>query len=115
MYVRWRKRDLTRTTRLGGRFGIGGCALSAVLVECHRVAGAPRQRFVAHLATVRVWDAPAGKQTWPKNGYLEIPIPRSVDLFQRWKAAGTPLEIRAYRSGKPVIYDRTCEKKPRRK
>ncbi len=68
MYVRWLKRELTRTTRIHGRFGIGGHALSAVLVENRRVAGGPRQRFVAHLATIRVWDTATGKGDLPMAG-----------------------------------------------
>ncbi len=68
MYVRWRKRELTRTTRSHGRFAIGGHALSVVLVESRRVAGRPRQRFVAHLATLRVWDAATGKGDVPMAG-----------------------------------------------
>ena len=68
MYVRWLKRELTRTTRIHGRFGIGGHALSAVLVENRRVAGRPRQRFVAHLATIRVWDTATGKGDLPMAG-----------------------------------------------
>lgn len=68
MYVRWLKRELTRTTAYHGRFGIGGYALSAALVESRRVAGRPRQRFVAHLATVRVWDASTGRGDVPIAG-----------------------------------------------
>jgi hypothetical protein len=61
MYVRWLKRELTRTTRFHGRHSKRGHALSAVLVESRRVAGSPRQRFVAHLATLQVWDTATGK------------------------------------------------------
>lgn len=68
IYVRWRKRELTRTTVFHGRFGLGGHALSAVLVENARVAGRPRQRFVAHLATVRVWDGATGRGDVPVAG-----------------------------------------------
>ena len=34
------------------------------MVECHRVNGRPRQRFVAHLGTIQVWE----------NGMGEVPI-----------------------------------------
>ena len=52
MYVRWKRRKL--------RKGLGrkreedaGYARSAVLVESHRVKGQPRQKFVAHLGSIR--------------------------------------------------------------
>lgn len=61
MYVRWKKRPLTRTGRFRGRCLIGAHALSAVLVESQRVNGSPRQRFVAHLGTVRVWENGRGQ------------------------------------------------------
>jgi len=56
LYVKWKKRTMTRTNRYRGRFSIGTHALSAVLVECRRVNGKPRQRFLAHLGTIEVWD-----------------------------------------------------------
>ena len=54
MYVRWKKRAMTRTNRYRGRFSIGAHALSAVLVECRRFEGKPRQRFLAQLGTIEV-------------------------------------------------------------
>jgi hypothetical protein len=60
MYVRWKKRDMTRTGRFSGRYHIGAHALTAVLVESRRVNGSPRQRFVAHLGTIEVWETERG-------------------------------------------------------
>ncbi len=45
MYVRWQLRPRKRRG--------GSPLLVAVLVECHRVDGAPRQRTVAYLAGIR--------------------------------------------------------------
>ena len=56
MYVRWKKRAMTRTGRFRGRYQIGAHALIAVLVESRRVNGSPRQRFVAHLGSIQVWE-----------------------------------------------------------
>ena len=56
MYVRWKKRQMTRTDRHRGRYHLDTHALTAVLVESRRDAGRPRQRFVAHLATMWVWN-----------------------------------------------------------
>ena len=65
MYIRWNKR---RQTRLGLVKGTNGkyrnergvpkdsYALTAALVESKRVNGSPRQRFVAYLGTIQVWD-----------------------------------------------------------
>jgi hypothetical protein len=63
MYVRWKKRSMTRTDRYRGRCRIGAHALAAVLVESRRVNGSPRQRF-AHLGTVQVWE----------NGYGDVSV-----------------------------------------
>ncbi len=52
---------MTRTGRYRGRCEIGAQALTAVLVESVRVNGSPRQRFVAHLGTVRVWENGRGQ------------------------------------------------------
>ncbi len=46
----------TRTNRYRGRFSIRAHAPSAELVECRRVNGKPRQRFLAHPGTLEVWD-----------------------------------------------------------
>jgi hypothetical protein len=54
MYVRWKKRRMTEH----------GYTLSAVVAECRRVDGRPRQRFVAHLATLEVWE----------NGFGDVAI-----------------------------------------
>ncbi len=65
---------MTRTNRCRGRFSIGTHALSAVLVECRRVDGKPRQRFIAQLGTIEVWDydgrgdiaiGTGGRASWP--------------------------------------------------
>ena len=71
MYVRWKKREMTRALRYSGRRDIGAFALTAVLVECRRVGGRPRQRFVAHLGTVRVW----------KNGLGEVAVAGGGSAF----------------------------------
>ena len=52
---------MTRSDRFGGRCLISGHAISAVLVESRRVNGSPRQRFVAHLGTVGVWENGRGQ------------------------------------------------------
>ena len=98
MYVRWLKRDLTRTTRIHGRFGIGGHALSAVLVESRRVAGKPRQRFVAHLGTIRVWDAMMGKGDVPIAGGGRA---HHVDARGFWDSVSRKLDVieRARKNG----------------
>ena len=90
MYVRWLKRDLTRTTRIHGRFGIGGHALSAVLVESRRVAGKPRQRFVAHLGTIRVWDTMMGKGDVPIAGGGRA---HHVDARGFWDSVSRKLDV----------------------
>jgi hypothetical protein len=61
MYVRWKKRQMTRTGRCRGWNQIGAHALTAVLVESRRVNGSPRQRFIAHLGTIRVWEQGRGE------------------------------------------------------
>lgn len=59
MYVRWKRRNLKR---VGGSTDY---ALDAVLVESMRIGGKPRQRHVAHLASIREDDlAPEAKPQW---------------------------------------------------
>ena len=48
MYVRWKKRVMTRR-----HCPTGKTALTAVLVENRRVDGKPRQRLVSYLGTIR--------------------------------------------------------------
>ncbi len=89
---------MTRTNRCRGRFSIGTHALSAVLVECRRVEGKPRQRFIAQLGTIEVWDddgrgdiaiGTGGRASWPcvvafwqrvsrKLNTLRVPCDRRV-------------------------------------
>ncbi len=52
---------MTRTGRYRGRHQTGARALTGVLVESRRVNGSPRQRFVAPLGTVRVWEQGRGE------------------------------------------------------
>lgn len=66
MYVRWKKRRHTQPGVVkdanGKRHWETGLpkstyALTAALVESKRVNGSPRQRFVAHLGTLQVYDS----------------------------------------------------------
>ncbi len=61
MYVRWKKRPMTRTGRYRGRYHMGAHALTVVLVESRRVNGSPQQRFVVHLGTIQVWENGRGQ------------------------------------------------------
>ncbi len=56
MYVRWKKRQMMGTGWDRGRHPMGAHALDCVPVECRRVNGRPRQKFVAHLGTLQVWE-----------------------------------------------------------
>ena len=77
---------MTRTGRYRGRCEIGAHALSAALVESVRVNGSPRQRFVAHLGTVRVWE----------NGRGQVAIGRGraspSDLMSFWRSVAAKLD-----------------------
>jgi hypothetical protein len=64
MYVRWKKRPMTLAGSRGVREPQAGYTLSAVIAECRRIDGRPRQRFIAHLATLEVWE----------NGWGDVPI-----------------------------------------
>ncbi len=110
MYVRWRKRELTRTTRFLGRFGIGGHALSAVLVESSRVAGRSRQRFVAHLATVRVWDAVTGSGDVPIAGGGSA---YRVDARNFWESVSRKLDAIEVTFDRDVVAARIAARVPR--
>ena len=46
MFVRWQKKGRVRT-------GKASSLMSAVLVECHRVAGKPSQKVIAYLGGIR--------------------------------------------------------------
>jgi hypothetical protein len=48
VYLRWKRKPLKRRWAMRDP----GDSLSAVLVECQRVQGAPRQRYVKHLAVI---------------------------------------------------------------
>jgi hypothetical protein len=72
MYVRWKKRPLTRTQRCQGSHQTGAHALTGVVVESRRVNGRPRQRFVAYLGTITVWD----------NGWGEVAIETGGRAFR---------------------------------
>ena len=88
MYVRWKKRRMTRSewvhvaddwprdpddmgyhAKQPGR--PQGCyALTATLVESKRVNGKPRQRHVAYLGTITVWD----DLPWYGESWRTLPI-----------------------------------------
>jgi hypothetical protein len=90
VYVKWKKRTMTRTDRYRGRFSIGAHALSAVLVECRRVYGKPHQRFLAHLGTIEVWDdagiadiaiGTGGRAKWPAVVMFWRRVSRKLDTL----------------------------------
>jgi hypothetical protein len=66
MYVRWKRR------LLGGRRAVRSqrdpqYAISAVLVECHRVHGQPRQKVLRHLGSIKernIADAGHRRDFW---------------------------------------------------
>ena len=91
MYVRWRKRTMTRTNRYRGRFSIGTHALSAVLVECRRVEGKPHRRYIAQLGTIEVWDdiergdiaiGTGGRASWPSVVAFWRRVSRKLDTLR---------------------------------
>ncbi len=110
MYVRWLKRELTRTTRFHGRFVIGGHALSAVLVESRRVVGGPRQRFVAHLATLRVWDAATGRGDVPVAGGGRA---YRVDARGFWEGVSLKLDVIGAAFDRDIVEARIAARVPR--
>ena len=74
MYVRWKKRPMTRTQRSCGQHRIGGHSLTAVLVESRRVAGSPRQRFVAYLGVIQVCEKGEGPVMIGSGGWAHPPV-----------------------------------------
>ncbi len=91
MYVKWKKRTMTRTDRYRGRFSIGAHALSASLVECRRVNGKPRQFFLAYLGTIEVWDdvgtgdiaiGTGGRAKWPAVVMFWQRVSRKLDTLR---------------------------------
>jgi hypothetical protein len=69
MYVRWKKRQMTRAAWGRGPCPIGAHALACVLVECRRVNGRPRQKFVARLGTLQIWENGRGEVAIGTGGH----------------------------------------------
>lgn len=93
MYVKWKKRAMTRTDRDRRRYCIGAHALTAVLVESRRVSGKPRQRYVAYLGTLEVWDdsrsgniviGTGGRAKWPAVVMFWQRVSRQLDALPVW-------------------------------
>lgn len=93
MYVKWKKRAMTRTDRHRGRYCIGAHALTAVLVESRRVDGKSRQRFLAYLGTIEVWDdsrrgdiaiGTGGRAKWPAVVMFWQRVSRQLDALPVW-------------------------------
>ncbi len=109
MYVKWKKRTMTRTNRYRGRFSIGAHALSASLVECRRVDGKPRQRFLAYLGTIEVWDdVGAGDIAIGTGGCAKWP---AVVMF--WQGVCRQLDTLRVRCDSHSVYGMICAKVPR--
>jgi hypothetical protein len=70
MYVRWRMRRLIRSSP-------GVQALRGLLVETRRLRGRPRQRTVAYLGTVQVWE----------NGFGQVAIGGGGRAYE-WQVPG---------------------------
>jgi hypothetical protein len=87
MYVRWKERQMTRTNRYLGRHRIGARALTGVLVECRRINGSPRQRFVAHLGTIRVSENGMGEVAIGTGGKA-----RRADIVAFWDQVSRKLD-----------------------
>jgi hypothetical protein len=87
MYVRWKKRQMTRTRRSTGRFRLGAHALTGVLVESRRVNGSPRQRFVAYLGTIRVSENGKGEVTIGPGGRA-----RQAEIIAFWDRVSRKLD-----------------------
>ena len=65
-------------------------ALTAALVESKRVNGTPRQRFVAHLGTLKVWDNGVGDVVMGSGGksYQAVVVSFWRDVEKRLDALG---------------------------
>ena len=92
---------MTRTNRSRGRFSIGRHALSAVLVECRRVGGKPRQRFIAQLGTIEVWDdvergdiaiGTGGRASWPCVVAFWRRVSRRLDTLRVLRVLRVPCD-----------------------
>ncbi|MHC4108375.1 MAG: hypothetical protein ACYSTY_09860 [Planctomycetota bacterium] len=87
---------MTRTGRHFGRESIGAHALTAVLAESRRVGGLPRQRFVAYLGTIQVWEngwgqTAVGGGRGPGGKAFQVAIARFwADVFRRLDSVEEP-------------------------
>ncbi len=84
--------------------------MSAVLVESRRVAGRPRQRFVAHLATIRVWDAATGKGDVPIAGGGHA---CRVDARGFWEGVSLKLDVIGWAFDRDIVEARIAARVPR--
>lgn len=108
MYVRWKKRQMTRTKRLTGRHEIGAHALTGVLVDSRRVNGSPRQRFVAHLGTIRVWENGKGEVTIGSGGQA-----RQAEITAFWHRVSRKLDTIAEPHDRDAVEAMVAARVPR--
>ena len=99
---------MTRTNRYRGRLAIGAHALSAVLVECRRVNGTPRQRFLAHLGTIEVWENGRGDIAIGTGGRVYGP---AVMAF--WRRVSRKLDTLRVRCDRQAVERMIAAKVPR--
>ena len=72
MFVRWKKYKLTGPLKSWRtNFGDG---FAAVLVECKRVNGKPRQRVIKHLASIREYGLADDKVGWHTGFWRDVEI-----------------------------------------
>jgi hypothetical protein len=88
MFVRWKRRQRTRTTSYG-HWGTGEWVKSAVLVRSVRTDQGPRQRIVAYLGSIG-----EGKERyhWHQVGFWEAVDPR-LDAAQLDAADRSRIEL----------------------
>lgn len=87
MFVRWKRR------KLKGKLSRGddpGYALDAVLVESVRINGKPRQKFLAHLATIeeRLLHQTVARFCFWRNVHFSLqPLAIDVETIEKINAA----------------------------
>jgi hypothetical protein len=106
MFVRWKRRPMSRRGTPTGEK-----ALSAVLVESVRVDGRPRQRIISHLGTIQehglphfwhqvdFWKAATLKLdgaglTPDERSAIEAALAKVVPVPDRWQEAVAAAELR---------------------
>ena len=101
MFVRWKRRPMSRGKRLTGEK-----ALSAVLVVSARVDGRPRQRVIGHLATIQEHGIP---HYWHRVGFWEAATEyaRSCAPIRKGTRSGTRQRAHAEVQGRPRRWTRT--------